>query len=1542
MAVLFLGTFSFLSCSSEYTSEEPDKSNISYTVNFDVNGGTGESSQLKTITVKAGTIINLPVVADDNSVPLLTHDEGKMFVAWNTDSNGHGTGYSDGTSLIVTKDITLYAQWAIPHTLTFNANNESETTCTLTVPEDISIKLPESSFTNPGKVLAEWNTESNGTGTSYTPESAATFADDTTLYAIWKTPCTITFNTNGGNQIGDQIVAEGYRVQKPASPEKDGYRFMGWYSDTSFGTEFDFETPVLSDMELFASWKKVITIFYDPNSGDGEIQIQTLLEGEEVTLLENIFTRPDYGFACWNTAKDGSGDRYDDKATFIPEDNITLYAQWGMTCTISFNKGNDNAEGEMEEISLPAGSSIQLPASTFSLEGFYCSGWNTTLDGSGTSYANGQTIILNETTTLYAQWKEGSGIFYSITIPSVEHGSVSSNMTSAMAGSFITLTLTPDEDYKAGSITITCGEENVPLTEIEAGKIWQFAMPDGEISISIDFALKGWKVLYDENIINGSLSTDRDYYLPGEEAVITIVPDETYAYRAESLSVKNSDGEEIEITEETGENGIYYTFTMPTGDVTAYAEFDKLQCKVKFASSITGCDDMPSETHVDMGTQIILPSCTYFYYGTGYTFRNWNSESDGTGDTYTAETSLIVNDDITFWAQCDSGYITSVAELSTLLGKIKAHSLTSAKIIITDAKTSDVTGSTASSISPVGQHLASYSSVKVALTLNQNANLTSIGNYAFYYRSNLTSVSMPSNITSIGAYAFYNCSYLTSANLPASATSIGNYAFYNCSSLSGSISIPSGVKTIGSYAFCGCSYITYASVPSGVTAINDYTFSGCSSMTGVSLPSGITSIGSYAFSNCKLSSITIPNGTKSIGSHAFDGCSSASTLEFDSSNTLTSLGSYAFFNCSKLQTVTIPYTVTALNEYTFSGCSKLTGVDFPSGMTTIGTSAFKNCTALYKITLPSSLTAIGGSAFEGCTKLYSGNSFPLTLPSALKTIGASAFRGCSANFMKITIPASVTSIGSSAFSDCSELTTISFDSSSKLTDLGGYAFENCIKLTKVSVPDSVTSMGSAIFTGCKGLTEISLPFLGTSESMPIFFGSLFGTQSYTGGSKTIQYGDIENSSDSNTYYIPNVNTVSVSRGKIRNGAFSECNNVTAVNLGSGVTSIGIGAFYGTNVSKLIIPDSVTYMGNAAFGHCQRLTSITLPYLDYNFGYYFTTKAPTGSDATWYRSIVQNTKTYYIDSNLSTITINSFKDNKIPDYAFQNMGNTYTFNITTNKVTYVGKKAFANAYSKFPLQTFLNNGYVTTIGEYAFTGNEVVNLTIPSTVTVIGEGAFSACTKLESYTSPFIGGKKSPGVSSSYDLLFGYVFGTDSYTGGTAASQRYIDNGSYKTYYIPSDLVKVKYTGTGMIRYGTFMNCTTLEKVQFDDATSIGSYAFYGCSSLGYDSTHLISITETVTSIGDCAFKDCTSLYNVTIGENVTRIGKECFTGCSKLGKVYFYAAKQNWYYTTNSDYTGGSKSKVLSGESYKQDWDNFAKCFRSDKDWQKYLYWKQP
>ena len=180
-------------------------------------------------------------------------------------------------------------------------------------------------------------------------------------------------------------------------------------------------------------------------------------------------------------------------------------------------------------------------------------------------------------------------------------------------------------------------------------------------------------------------------------------------------------------------------------------------------------------------------------------------------------------------------------------------------------------------------------------------------------------------------------------------TSIGDYAFWNCSNLT-SITIPDSVTIIGNSAFNACSSLTSLTIPNSVTSIEFAAFYACSSLTSLTIPNSVTSIGDSAFNACSsLTSLTIPNSVTSIGEGAFYACSSLTSITIP--NSVTSIGEGAFYACSSLTSITIPDSVTRIGDYAFKNCSNLTSITIPDSVTSIGNSAFYGCSSLKTISL---------------------------------------------------------------------------------------------------------------------------------------------------------------------------------------------------------------------------------------------------------------------------------------------------------------------------------------------------------------------------------------------------------------------------------------------------------------------------------------------------------------------------------------------------------------------------------------------------------------
>ena len=191
--------------------------------------------------------------------------------------------------------------------------------------------------------------------------------------------------------------------------------------------------------------------------------------------------------------------------------------------------------------------------------------------------------------------------------------------------------------------------------------------------------------------------------------------------------------------------------------------------------------------------------------------------------------------------------------------------------------------------------------------------VTSIGDYAFYYCSYLTSITLPEGLTSIGDYAFDYCSALTSITLPESLTSIGNKAFMYCYSLT-SITLPEGLTSIVGKAFSNCYRLYEVYNKSDLTITAGSTDNGYVAYYAKNVysegESKLKTEGDYIF---------YVDGDD-IELIAYTGGETSITLPSDYEGKNYNIGRYAFRDCSDLTSVTIPESVTSIGWYAFDNC----------------------------------------------------------------------------------------------------------------------------------------------------------------------------------------------------------------------------------------------------------------------------------------------------------------------------------------------------------------------------------------------------------------------------------------------------------------------------------------------------------------------------------------------------------------------------------------------------------------------------------------------
>ena len=510
---------------------------------------------------------------------------------------------------------------------------------------------------------------------------------------------------------------------------------------------------------------------------------------------------------------------------------------------------------------------------------------------------------------------------------------------------------------------------------------------------------------------------------------------------------------------------------------------------------------------------------------------------------------------------------------------------------------------------------------------------------------------------------------------------------------------------------------TYEDLP--VTVIAESAFADQSTVTSVTIPDSVTSIGSSAFSGCSsLEIMTIPfvGATKEGASDTHFGYIFGAQRGDDNKDYVpaslkeviiiggTSIGDSAFRNCDSLTSVTIPDGVMSIGDHAFYSCNSLTSITIPDSVTSIGDQAFQYCDSLTSIAIPDSVTSIGGSAFSDCSSLTS-----VTIGDGVTSIGVGAFWGCT-SLTSITIPNSVMSIGGSAFRNCVKLIEV-YDKSS----LGITAGSTANGYVGYYAKHVYTEEGGSWLTDTEdgfrffwdGETGYLVAYLGdeTRLTLPESFIAHDGTgvTSYQIYERAF-YGR----NDLTSVTIPDsVTSIGV-------GAFYNCASLTSITIGDSVKSIGQLAFWGcTSLTSVTIPDSVKSIGSYAFNDCYKLVEV----------YNKSSLGITAGSIVGHGSVGEHAKHVYTDEGGSWLTDTE------DGYRFIYDGETGYL------VAYLGSETELTLPDSF---TAYDGTEVTSyqIYDYAFYGrNDLTSVTIPDSVTSIGDNAFSDCTSLTSITIP---------------------------------------------------------------------------------------------------------------------------------------------------------------------------------------------------------------
>ncbi|MBR5246614.1 MAG: leucine-rich repeat domain-containing protein [Clostridia bacterium] len=802
--------------------------------------------------------------------------------------------------------------------------------------------------------------------------------------------------------------------------------------------------------------------------------------------------------------------------------------------------------------------------------------------------------------------------------------------------------------------------------------------------------------------------------------------------------------------------------------------------------------------------------------------------------------------------------------------------------------------------------------------------VTSIGELAFCYNTNIKNVSIADSVTDIGDEAFYNCTGLTDIVIGEGVTNIGYRSFYNCTGLT-NIVIGTGVTSIGEFAFQKCSNLETVTIYNAVEEICEYAFNWCSKLTDVyyfgtesewNAIKKATLLSKTGLENatihflgeetheCSYNAVVTPptcteqgytTYTCICGDSYIDNYVDATGHSDNDDNGLCDdcgevvnklSGTYGENLTWSFDEITGTLTIFgegAMDDdvYNYYGLPwkdfkyEIVNVVISDGVTSIGLGAFELCINVKNITIPDSVTIIGEWAFSNCDHITK-----VVIPEGVEEIGEGAFNHCD-YLDTVVIPGNVKVLGDRVFGDCKKLANVTLGEG--ITNLGLYTFDDCINLTDIVIPESVTSLRGMNFAGCTNLKSITIPATLT--------GIGYGT-----------FGDCINLQD--VYYNGTEEDFLDIEAYGKNAPlFAATLHCESSNHTHNYVKVG-------EVAKTCEVDGYTqyacicgrsYKGDyvEALGHV------------YDDG--VVTKNPT-CDATGVKTFTCSVcgegkyteaipkKGHNYDDGVVT-TEPTCTTNGIKTFTCSNCGDKYTESI--DKLTEHNYELIINLT---PSETECVKNYKCTVcgDTYTETVNasghtKVIVSEIAPTETQPGltAGVYcSACDAvlLEQQIIPALGTTDDASNISSGTCGTKATWTFNKETGaltisGTGAMTAYKYNQAPQWDYLKSKIKSIVIKdGITAIGDYAFKGYTNLMYVSISDTvTQIGANAFAGCSSLVH-----ITLSGNIYFIYASAFEGCSKLNSVTIGSNLMIINNKAFKDCNALTDVFYVGTEEQW------------------------------------------------
>lgn len=1496
------------------------------------------------------------------------------------------------------KNVSLWAKWnAIEYSVSYvlNGGTNSDQNVAKYSILDTPVKLYNP--TRDGYLFEGWFASSDFSGERMTYLSKDNLGD-VTLHAKWSLAYTITYNTNGGFNDGrnPSVFTENTETFTLFEAEKVNYSFLGWFDNEELtGTPItQIAKGTKNNIILWAKWSSTqITVTFNPNGGGVSPLTKVVKKGGTYGELPTP-TKAGYTFNGWGFAMPLSvgantvrQDDYTIKSGAAKEDtyfwvNQNYHLTIGNQYVVKFyaivdpnNTWRLSPQNRTPEFSLKNGYN-EVTFVAGDSRGFFFDDKNPDPDHpfiitdviieaqtegevitfSTTKYVNSETqITLENNHTLFAQWTEN---VYTVTY-NLDGGTNAAGNPATFKCSNLPIALldaTKDGEYFAG--WYLDAEFTKRVTKIDAGSLKNIELWARFSQSPLVFDLVGSSA-YSVRAANTSISGNIEIPQTYNGKPVVVIQNSAFKDCSNVTSVLiPSSIKSIGINAFENCSNITET-TIPEG-VTLIGNNTFLGCEklasVTFPTSLEniGANAFAGCTSL---TSIVLPkniqeiganafaNCTKLatievFGDTPATLKN-NVFPNSVSKIYVKPS--LVSTYKAAWAEYkdkivgfteysitynlnggtnDNRNITSFTKIDV---PIKLYDPTKENAdFLGWYATSDFSGEKVTEITTVS-NVTLYARWDLKMTItyvlnggtNNASNLSTITEsmlpyslmpaskqgYAFVgwfidegLSEQATAISAFGDITIYAAWEWMDPNLVFTLNPDGTAYSVKAKS----TTISGQISIPA----------------TFKGKP--VNEIEANAFENCSKITDIFFTSSIQTIGSSAFYNtgiitytnassganiCEVKGLPVTSGSwkyaekldnsliivKYLGSS-----STVSVPNLINEKIVKNIHSYCFSSKDKIQSITIPNSVISIGRAAFSGCNGLTKVNITdlaawfkitfdneyANPLSYAHHLYLNNTELTEITIPNSITKINANVLAGASSITS-----IAIPSSVTSIGEYAFSNCSA-MQRIFIPRNVTVIENYSFNMWMKSAVIYCEVDSKPNGWGDY----WNKYEQFTVTVVWGSSGTP-------LIESGWEYIENSSGM-ITILAYRGSEKELATPKTLAN-----------------KTVS----RINGYCFSDNKSITLAIISDGVEYIGERAFYQcTSLKKVYISKSVQTIyapssSELVFDGCN--SDVVL--------YCGASSKPSGWGTYW--------NYYNYSSKLTTMwDVAGFpQQNADWEYVERTDG-------TIKVLQYLGS-------STNVIISKINNKEVSEVynGCFQYKSN-IISVTIPNSVTSIGESVFRGCTSLENLTIPFVGHSST---STGSEGVFGYIFGYTTQTansgyGSSSSSFTTLTTGSvenavcswtdktysyrvkteesllfpkYTTYYglcsywyyIPSSLKNVTVTG-GNINTAAFCRVPNI-KVTLNGVATIGTYAFYNGTPTS------ITMSESVTKIEENAFSGCSGLTSINIPSSVTTISASSssyspFYGWNSSAVIYCEASSKpsgwgaywNYYNSTNA------------------------------------------